>query len=135
MVLSDITTGDKIAGTIPNFYSKNELKNVPGFLIWMIFHLAPLYKLNNVGKVDTEQRYVESNYEEIVSQMKELLTGQISEEELQCYMLCSVQTCRLWKADMTFINVLWNYFFRKLNNTFKVKYVNCHIQYCNNNFF
>ncbi|XP_029658549.1 protein MMS22-like [Octopus sinensis] len=113
-------TGDKTAGTIPNFYSKNELKNIPGFCIWMIFHLAPLYKLNNFGKLDTGQRYVESNYEEIVSQMKGLLAGQVSEEELQCYMLCSVQICRLWKADLTFLNVLWNYFFRKLNNTFKV---------------
>ncbi|GAB1604933.1 protein MMS22-like [Argonauta hians] len=119
---TEMPTGDATAGTIPNFSIGNELKNKPGFCVWILFHVAPLYKLNDAGKLDTTttHKHVENNHEEMVRQMKIILAGDVLEEELHCYILCSIHICHLWKADLTLINVLWNYFFRKLNNSFKV---------------
>ena len=92
------------------------------FRFWMTFSLAQLYQFNNIGKISTETKYFEANYNEIVNLVKKLISNNNSvlEEELHYYMEGCLQVCQLWKPDLTLVNTLWNYFFRKLNTSFKV---------------
>ncbi|CAE1281487.1 unnamed protein product [Acanthosepion pharaonis] len=92
------------------------------FRFWMMFSLAPLYQFNDIGKILTKTKYFDANYDEIISLVKKVVSNnnQVNEEELRYYLQGCLQVCQLWKPDLTLVNILWNYFFRKLNSSFKV---------------
>ncbi|XP_075221047.1 protein MMS22-like [Lycorma delicatula] len=81
------------------------------FTTWFISHLSPLYKYNN--------RELKSNYKLLERILKEVLKVDVSETLLQLYIPLIHNLClNIWEPKSEPIILLWDYFQRRLNNTF-----------------
>ncbi|XP_067675465.1 protein MMS22-like isoform X2 [Haliotis asinina] len=95
-------------------------KNPVGFSLWVITHVAHLFTVDESGQPRTLDP-THSNYFIIKNILqKNLSLSSVTETEMRSYLLCCLTVARLWGPETSLIALLWDHFYRKLNNSFQV---------------
>ncbi|XP_046553700.1 protein MMS22-like [Haliotis rubra] len=95
-------------------------KNPVGFSLWVITHVAHLFTIDEAGQQRTLEP-TQSNYFIMKNILqKNLSSSSVTEPEMRSYLLCCLTVARLWGPETSLIALLWDHFYRKLNNSFQV---------------
>ncbi|XP_041352172.1 protein MMS22-like [Gigantopelta aegis] len=95
-------------------------KNPIGCSMWLITHLAHLFTYDDIGNTKTLEP-MDCNYLIVKNTLqKKLSQNSLTEAELRSFLHCCLSLSKIWKADTTIVVQLWEYFYRRLNNTFQL---------------
>ncbi|XP_048239929.1 protein MMS22-like isoform X2 [Haliotis rufescens] len=95
-------------------------KNPVGFSLWVITHVAHVFTVDEAGHPRTLEP-PHSNYFIMKNILqKNLSSSTVTEPEMRSYLLCCLTVARLWGPETSLIALLWDHFYRKLNNSFQV---------------